>query len=974
MLARHAESPDFLESPALQAEAEVLARDLADDGSHFPHGYSASGSKLSSPRSSPSMRPPWWMVFLVAVFVADCLLRSYCLFLGPKGFDFRFRWEGDRPVVSAVPPGSIADRAGIKSGDILLSLDGRPVRRGNWAWITPNLERGRTYLFDIEREGKQRQARYLMARVNVLVNRDFTLWQIIGILLLATALLIAFGRPYYFPARMGALALATLSISLIRWGSLGPPGYAAIWRDLPLVVGALLWIPTVCSYLVGPILLTFFALFPRALFRVRWPWVVIWLPALCFVPVFFHSNFLMVYYPLQAYGNLVPSKLLVFGGRLYGLFCLASLGALTANYFRLADPNDRRRLRVLFIGGAAAVLPGIFRLLIWNSASLPAIWKWVSSGTPDLLLTLIFVLFPVCFAYSILRHWLLDIRIIIRQGVRYLAARGALLSVVPVLGAVLVVDLLVHGDQPLIDILELRGWVYAALGVAAVTAHWQRRRWGDAIDRLFFRERYDARRLLLEVAGHARQAGSFEHAAPGIVARIEKALHPEFAAIMLRPPGNTSFQTLASAPSGQAPPALMADSKLIAFLRILARPLEAGVDQSNWLERQLPPREVDFLRQSRIEILIPVAMTPEQNEALLVLGAKRSEEPYTGEDLDLLAAIATRLALLLAIPAVPPARISESFDECPECGTCYDTGTERCAHDRIHLTPVLMPRSLVGRYRLERRRGRGGMGTVYEATDRALERRVAIKVVREDWVDNAIAAQRFQREARTAAGFDHPNVVTVHDYGVEAGTWAFLVMELLEGSTLREEIRRLKRLDPARTVEVFQGVCSAVHAAHSRRMIHRDLKPENIFLTRSGDNGNETVKVLDFGIAKLLAADDAPAATRSGTETGAGILVGTLGYISPEQLLGERPAVSWDLWALAVAIYETLTGALPFPVENREIWRQSVTAGRYTPLSAHLKNPAPRLQEFFARSLAMDRTRRPQSAADFSRQMEQALT
>ena len=217
MLARHAESPDFLESPALQAEAEVLARDLADDGSHFPHGYSASGSKLSSPRSSPSMRPPWWMVFLVAVFVADCLLRSYCLFLGPKGFDFRFRWEGDRPVVSAVPPGSIADRAGIKSGDILLSLDGRPVRRGNWAWITPNLERGRTYLFDIEREGKQRQARYLMARVNVLVNRDFTLWQIIGILLLATALLIAFGRPYYFPARMGALALL-LVVGGLNWG------------------------------------------------------------------------------------------------------------------------------------------------------------------------------------------------------------------------------------------------------------------------------------------------------------------------------------------------------------------------------------------------------------------------------------------------------------------------------------------------------------------------------------------------------------------------------------------------------------------------------------------------------------------------------------------------------------------------------------------------------------------------------------
>lgn len=265
------------------------------------------------------------------------------------------------------------------------------------------------------------------------------------------------------------------------------------------------------------------------------------------------------------------------------------------------------------------------------------------------------------------------------------------------------------------------------------------------------------------------------------------------------------------------------------------------------------------------------------------------------------------------------------------------------------------------------------MGAVYEATDGALERRVAVKVIREDRLDSAEAVQRFQREARATAGFAHPNVVTVYDYGVEAGTRAFLVMELLEGATVRDELKSRKRLIAARTVEIFRGVCSAVEAAHRRQLIHRDLKPENIFLARSSDGGSEMVKVLDFGIAKFLLACEDEAETRTIAETDAGVLVGTPGYMSPEQLLGERPAVSWDIWALAVVAYEILTGALPFSVANRDKWRQSVLAGGYIPLSERLTDAPAQWEEFFARSLAADRTRRPQSAAEFLRHLEQAL-
>ena len=246
-----------------------------------------------------------------------------------------------------------------------------------------------------------------------------------------------------------------------------------------------------------------------------------------------------------------------------------------------------------------------------------------------------------------------------------------------------------------------------------------------------------------------------------------------------------------------------------------------------------------------------------------------------------------------------------------------------------------MPRTLAGRYRLERRLGRGGMGTVYEAVDVALDRRVAVKVVRDEWVHNAMATQRFRREARAVAGFAHPNVVTVYDYGVETGARVFLVMELLSGTTLRDELRRGGRLDAARTLDVLRGVCSAVDAAHQRGFIHRDLKPENIFLVA----GNGPVKVLDFGVAKPLVRDDAAGAGEP-PETEVGVLVGTVGYISPEQLLGDSPDVSWDVWALATVAYESLTGALPFPVESRESWRQLGPGRPVTAARRRLRGPA----------------------------------
>jgi tRNA A-37 threonylcarbamoyl transferase component Bud32 len=920
---------------------------------------------------------PWWMYLLAAVFAADCLLRAYCYILGPGGLGPELRRNEKKQYVFG-DPSPAAERAGIRPGDVLLSIDGLALQGpADLTVIRANSEVGGRYNLEIERDVKRLQFTVQVERRRVFQNwgsQVNALWQINGLLLLATALLVAFARPFNLLARTGALALGTLSVGL--YITHPPPGYAAFWRNLPPGLGTLLWIPNICIYLVGPIVLTFFVLFPRPLFRARWPWVFIWLPALGFVPACARNTFLLLYRSPQVYGNLFSVSLIPLGGRVLGLYGLASLAALAANYFRLTDPNDRRRLRVLFFGGGAAILPGALRMAVWQFPPLSAVHSWLASGVPDVLVALIFALFPVCFAYSILRHRLLDIRVIIRQGLQYAAARGALLSVVPLLGVILVADLLVHGDQPLIGILEMRGWIYAAVAAAAVAVHSQRRRWGESIDRRFFREQYDARRLLHAVAAEAGQARSFAHAAPGVVARIEAALHPEFVAIMHRQSGETTFRTLISSPSDKAPPAILGDTNLIHVMRVLGGPLEVSLGGSSWLQRQLPDIEIAFVRQARIDLLVPITLspeTPEQKEALIVLGAKRSEEPYTREDQELLEAIAANLARPFDQEALAARHTSGTFDECPQCGTCSDSGLGRCAVDGADLTPVPLSRTLGGRYQLERRRGRGGMGTVYEAKDKALGRRVAVKVIREDFVYSAAAARRFEREARAGAAFGHPNVVTVYDYGVEAGRRAYLVMELLDGATLRDQLKSHGRLPAARMAEIFRPVCSAVDAAQRHQLIHRDLKPENIFLVRNGDTETETVKVLDFGVAKFLDASEAVAESQNYAVTESGVLVGTLGYMSPEQLLGEKAAISWDVWALAVTAYETLTGALPFPVDDRVTWRQSVLAGSYTPLSEYLKDPPASWREFFARSLAVDRERRPRSAAEFLHQLEQAF-
>ncbi len=214
----------------------------------------------------------------------------------------------------------------------------------------------------------------------------------------------------------------------------------------------------------------------------------------------------------------------------------------------------------------------------------------------------------------------------------------------------------------------------------------------------------------------------------------------------------------------------------------------------------------------------------------------------------------------------------------------------------------------VSHYRITDLIGEGGMGTVYLAHDTELDRRVAVKVIRAELADDEERVHRFLREARITGSLNHPNILTVY----ELGTWEgapFLVTELLDGETLREVLER-DALPVAKSLEYARAIAAGLSSAHERGIVHRDLKPDNVFLTIDG-----RIKILDFGLARLTATtspagDELEAETE--LQTSAGAVMGTLGYMAPEQLRGHAADHRADIFALGCVLYEMLTGQRPF--------------------------------------------------------------
>ncbi len=305
--------------------------------------------------------------------------------------------------------------------------------------------------------------------------------------------------------------------------------------------------------------------------------------------------------------------------------------------------------------------------------------------------------------------------------------------------------------------------------------------------------------------------------------------------------------------------------------------------------------------------------------------------------------------------------------KCNTCGNTYPSNLSFCLNDGTPLVPVdsLIGTVLDGRYRLDSLIGVGGMGDVYRATHIHIDTEFAVKLLKPEFVADQTAIKRFRLEAKAAGRIQHPNAVRVTDFGVTPENIVYLVMELVQGPSLRELIRNEKQLETLRAVNIVRQVCGAVDAAHRSGVIHRDLKPDNIIIETHGNT--ERVKVLDFGIAKLREAKSDTFLTQAGT------IIGTPQYMSPEQCQGQSLDPRSDIYSIGIVLYEMLTGTVPFDGEST----LQVVYNQLHLIPRSVKELSPQISEPLAnvimRALEKEPAERQSSAIQLSEELKQAV-
>jgi hypothetical protein len=593
----------------------------------------------------------------------------------------------------------------------------------------------------------------------------------------------------------------------------------------------------------------------------------------------------------------------------------ASCAVLIWGYRHSADLNYRRRVHWFAAGGAIGMAPELglsvvgllFSVAGHREMLRTGTWyalKWIADG--------FLVVIPVSLNYAVLKHHLLDIHIIVRRGLRYLMARRVLqaLLLLPFLG--LILPIIFHPNWTLLEALQQVSSVVnlILLALCALSLKYRRQllKW---LDRKFFRAAYRQEDILQRLIGSMRDCGSEEEVCKLACKELDSALQPKSLFVCSWNGESGRPAVIRASENGPIEIPAGLGTGVLQLLQACRSTRECAVPSENGR-----PAICDSSKLTAI----PVSAGNAHAGGALLLGEKKSEEPYTKTDRHLLDAIANAMGAGFETFWLKR-RVDEGLrerqeilgrldrqtikllKECPECGACFDSLEEKCTADGNELTLSLpVERIIAQRYRLDRRIGSGGMGVVFEATDLNLSRPVALKVMTGNLFGDRVALNRFEREAQMLARLNHPHIVAIHDYGRLGGDGAYLVMELLTGETWRNELKRLGKIPIARAAVWFDQLLSALRAAHQAGIVHRDLKPENVIIA-SSENGPHGLKILDFGLAKVHSS--------AKSLTSAGIVMGTVAYMSPEQLRGEPTNQSSDIFSVGIMLFEAITGQVP---------------------------------------------------------------
>ncbi|MCK6545395.1 serine/threonine protein kinase [Myxococcota bacterium] len=696
---------------------------------------------------------------------------------------------------------------------------------------------------------------------------------------------------------------------------------------------------------------------------------------------------------------------------------------------RRASAAERARVFVFFFGVVLAAAPVIGVVLL--QATIPAFDRWfeetsLGQGLKRAVIILLLSM-PLTAAYSVVVDRVFDVRLALKMTLRHGLARG-IVGLLVVLPFSWVVWQLVDYREVTVSSL-FSGERLILLGaplIIGIVALRLRHRAAEAIDRAFFRSRYDARRVITDVTQHSRLARSSEELARTIVDDVTHALHPEPMAVYLA--DRTSGALLAR--SGQHPAlplacllgrALETDDALVDLVAaakvradepttsigsgaepVVSSPAASagssdgpspgsashtpdagsGVTTTHkppsWRDAALTEYERAWISTTGFELLVPMRSAEGELLGCIALGPRKSGLPYSDDDRLLLSAVGQAGAIGLerhetrarraAEAQHPMPSRSERARECGPCGLVQAEGStsSTCSACGGGLIPSPIPRILPDKFLFERRIGRGGMGVVYRAIDLTLDRVVAVKTLP---ARSPEESAHLRHEARAMARVAHPNLALI--YGAE--TWEgapLLIVEYLAGGSLDDHLQKNGAMPPRDVVDLGLELLSVLVQIHGAGILHRDIKPSNLGRTAEG-----RWKLMDFGIAHMLAEsarEPGPAierVTRPGQTHVSAEFAGTPLYMSPEALMNRAPDPAVDLWATAMLMYEALAGVhplagAPWPQTLSRLLRADVP-----PLRTLVPDCPPALATLLQAALHRDPKKRPADAQTFEEQL-----